>query len=143
MISGVDRPVLLDIARMAAARVAIDRLTFVVALLLFIESVLTLAVFPDASINPLRLVAATIGLLLITAQIALVRPGLERLSRNENVRSKDSQGDRCHSMLCGSASLWFKAQASSLRRRPAWFARSRERSSIFLNRVRFLPNLST
>ena len=52
MISGVDRPVLLDIARMAAARVAIDRLTFVVALLLFIESVLTLAVFPDASINP-------------------------------------------------------------------------------------------
>jgi hypothetical protein len=82
MISGMDRPVILDIARMAAARVAIDRLTFVGAFLFLIESMLTLSVFPDAGVNARRLVTATIGLLLIAAQIALVRPGLEHLCRN-------------------------------------------------------------
>ena len=44
---------------------------------------MTLGVFPDAAVNVRRLATAGIGLLLIGAQVAMIRPGLERICRDQ------------------------------------------------------------
>jgi hypothetical protein len=76
-------PIVFDLTAVAEARVAIDRLIFPVVVLFLVETILTLGVFPDAAVNVRRLATAGIGLLLIGAQVAMIRPGLERICRDQ------------------------------------------------------------
>jgi hypothetical protein len=60
---------------MASARVAVDRFSAVACLLLGIEVVLVLAVFPNGRLNLERIVAASIGCFLVGAQTVFLWPG--------------------------------------------------------------------
>jgi hypothetical protein len=81
MINGMDGPVILDIGRMANARVAVDRFSAVACLLLGIEVILVLAIFPDGRLNLERIVAASIGCFFVGAQIVFLWPGPLRFCR--------------------------------------------------------------
>ena len=54
---------------------------FVGGLLLYIEFVMVLILFPEPRVDVSKLGAAALGLSLLVAQIVLVRPGLEVLCR--------------------------------------------------------------
>jgi hypothetical protein len=70
-----------NIERLAAARIAIDRAMFVASLLLYIELLMVLILFPEPRVDVPKLGAAALGLSILVAQIVLVRPGLEVLCR--------------------------------------------------------------
>jgi len=78
-LTGVSGPVILHIGGIARARVAIGRFSVVAGFLLYLEAIMSLAIFPDAKLNLERTAAFSVGCLLLGAQIAFLWPGLLRL----------------------------------------------------------------
>jgi hypothetical protein len=81
MINGVSGPVILDIGGIASPRVAVDRFSAVAGFLLLVEAILILGIFPDGRLNLERTATASIGCLLLGAQIVFLWPGPLRLCR--------------------------------------------------------------